>query len=429
MGEYVALAAGVARAMMLSRALGPEGIGQLALVRQVLIFGSQVASLGLPMASVFGINKQKRDPATVLKTSLLVCGVTSILTGIVILLLFTRATGFFGQLSAPAVAACVAFVPLLLAYLCVNHLNIAKMRGWSIVATRILPEVLLTIVIAALYFPGALRVNLVIVLDVLLPAGGLLVGYLTVRRLLGAKGRFDWDYLRSAVPLGVQISAAGLLFLLNSTVSFVILRAFQPRFDELGHYGTAVRVGTLVVLAADGFLRLLYSRWASLEGEQRRQHVQRTISVAILAAVIGCVVVFALARLIVVILFGEQFTPAVLPTRILLVGVVGFLLTRVFQQLFIADGKPYYNIITLSCGVVTNAGLCLLLVRDYGKIGAAIAGSASYWVMAGVALHIGRTRYRLGLRTMLLPSREALMQVFRSLKGSEAPKTTNQDQP
>jgi len=426
--EYGAMALGLARAMMLSRALGPEGVGQLRLIRHTVVFAAQAASLGLPMASVYAINKQKRDPSQVLVTSVYAFLATSALAGLAILLLLTRLSNFFGQLWMVGIIACVAFIPLVLVRNCFEQLNLAKMRIWSLVALRVIPEVVLTAVVTVLYFPGLLEVNLMVALDVLLPIFGLLVGYLTLRTLLNLRTPPDWEYLRSGVPLGLQISASGFLIVINGYLSMVLLRLFKTPFEALGYFSQAVLVASLVVMAANGILRLLYSRWASLDGQRRREDVQRTASVATAAAVVGCLVVFLLVRWVMVVFFTAKFLPAVPVTRILLAGVVGYLLARVLMQLFVADGKPRYNILTLASGIASNLGLCLMLIPRYGELGAAVASLVCYWVMAGVAMYIGRSRYGLEVASMLIPSRSALRQAMVSLRRPAPPgPEANQD--
>ncbi|MGA2265626.1 MAG: lipopolysaccharide biosynthesis protein [Phycisphaerae bacterium] len=414
--EYVGMALGLAEAMILSRALGSSGVGQYSLVRQTLIFAVQIASLGLPTASIYAINSRKLDPSRTVVTCLYACLATSAVMGVVLWALFGLGEQFFGALPAWTILACVGYVPLILARQCFSQLNMAWMRALPLVLVRVVPDFCYMVLVAGMFFLARrwIQVNLMIALPIMVAFIGLGIAYGSLWNRISLRAKADWGFLRLGVPLGVQIVATDMLTIVNSYVAMTILKAFRG-FSDVGYFSRASQVAMLVATAGVGFYTLLYSRWSAMEGEEQRLHVQHTLGLTTAAAVIGCGTILLFAHYVVLILYGRQFLPAVWPTRLLVGGSVFFFLARALQGLFTANGKPIYNIVTLGLSGLVNLLLCLVLVPAYGTGGAAIAGLIACLAGGIAAVYIACTRYNLRLMGILLPSRHAIRLAFASL--------------
>jgi O-antigen/teichoic acid export membrane protein len=414
--EYVGMALALAEAMMLSRALGSSGVGQYSLVRQTLTFAVQIASLGLPTASIYIINSRKLDPSRAVVTALYTCLAMSVVIGVALWAVLGLGERFFGALPAWTILACIGYVPLLLARQCFNQLNMAWMRAMPLVLVRVLPDLCYLTVVAGLFFLARpwVQVDLMVALPIMVAFLGLVIAYGSLWNRISLRAKADWGFLRLGVPLGIQIMATDMLTIINSYVAMTILKAFRG-FSDVGYFSRASQVAMLVATAGVGFYTLLYSRWSSLEGEEQRLHVQHTLGLTTAAAVIGCGAILLLAHYVVLILYGRQFLPSVWPTRLLVGGSVFFFLTRALQGLFTANGKPIYNIVTLGLSGLVNFLLCLLLVPAYGTHGAAIAGLVACVAGGTAAVYIARTRYNLRLLAILVPSRQAIRLALASL--------------
>ena len=94
------MACNLEQAMLISRALGPVGVGQLGLFRQTLLLTIQVACLDLPTAAIYTINQKKMEASKVIAMDLWTCLGTSLAAGVVLLVLFAAVRGFFGKVTA-----------------------------------------------------------------------------------------------------------------------------------------------------------------------------------------------------------------------------------------------------------------------------------------------------------------------------------------
>ncbi len=423
MSEYVALGAGMVQAMLLSRALGPDGIGQYALLLQTALFATQFASLGLPTASVYAINAEKRDPSVVAMTSVWITLIMSAVSVAAVLGVFSIFRGFFGHVSALAIAGMVIYVPALLVRQSLNQLSVAVLDARAIATVRGIPEVLLLLAVAILFFFARDRLDVpsAFFLFGLMPAAGMILAWIAVRKAVRLRDRPDLSYLWKILPLGLQIAAADALVVLNGYVILAILRYFSADFADVGYFSRAYTLAMLVVTAGTGVYRLLYSRWSTLKGEDLRRHTEITVSLGVFGCAIACIVVCAAAHWLVLFLFGRAFLPSVMLSRLLIIGVPATILARMLQMLFLSDARQMYNLLTLAIGLAFNAAAGLLLVPAYGAVGAAVAMTTGCLCMGVATGFIAVRQYGLAPARMLVPSVATLGIVMRSLSGRPKP--------
>jgi O-antigen/teichoic acid export membrane protein len=179
--------------------------------------------------------------------------------------------------------------------------------------------------------------------------------------------------LRHIVGFGGPASGAGLLHVAITNVDYTILAA-RLSATQTGFYWRAFQLGVVYQDKISGiFMRLafpVYSRTKDLE-ELGRLHARA-------ARIHAAVVVPFLAVLIVVaptlipFVFGEPWTPAVLPTQILAVaGMVAAILTG-FAQVLLAAGYPKV-LLRFNVGVLVVYAGAVFITAPHGLVAVAIA--------------------------------------------------------
>jgi O-antigen/teichoic acid export membrane protein len=111
-----------------------------------------------------------------------------------------------------------------------------------------------------------------------------------------------------------------------------------------------------------------------------------------LAAVAG-VVAYALATPLMTLLFGQDFTPAASPFRILCIGLGFVFAIWVLHAMAISVNRERLLLTTGIIGLVVNVAVNLYLIPQYGANGAAIATVAGEAVslivlIAGLRSHV-----------------------------------------
>jgi O-antigen/teichoic acid export membrane protein len=116
--------------------------------------------------------------------------------------------------------------------------------------------------------------------------------------------------------------------------------------------------------------------------------VVRTAAVATVGAMPGVLIAVLLAPQLIRVWVGAEYAPAVVPFRIIMVGMGLAVATFWGTPAALGSGRPGIATGAVACGVLVNVAL-LALVPEHGATGAAIAllgGYAAYSVAIGLLL-------------------------------------------
>lgn len=176
--------------------------------------------------------------------------------------------------------------------------------------------------------------------------GGLLVRRLAVTVFLWAvtervPPRWDRRVAREAVGFGTPTSIAGVLVLAKRNVDYFILGFFLPA-RQLGFYYRAYSIGVeyqgKVSTIATRMALPLYSRAADLQDMWRMRKRFSRLQMAIVVPILATFV--ATASLVIPVVFGARWSPAIVPAQILVVVPVLGLIGAGTGPLLMAAGRP-----------------------------------------------------------------------------------------
>ena len=118
---------------------------------------------------------------------------------------------------------------------------------------------------------------------------------------------------------------------------------------------------------------VLYPQFARSEAEQAKRSSRRLILRAGAVTAAASIPLAVAAGLIVPLLFGQVFNGAVLPARILLIGLAAEGVGGVVTAFLFGRGRPGLNSLAAGAGVVVTLIMDVILIPRYGAVGAAIA--------------------------------------------------------
>jgi len=196
---------------------------------------------------------------------------------------------------------------------------------------------------------------------------------------------------RQLLAFGVPAAFAALVDTLFRNIDYAILATRLPA-ASVGFYYRAFNVG---VVYQDKLSRIMtqigfpvYARVADREEMQRlHERVARLHAVVIFPLLASMAV---LAPVVVPLVFGPAWKPAVVPTQILLVaGMVAAIMTG-YPQLMLAIGRPR-ALLNFNLVMLIGYGTAIFLASRHGLIVVSITASASY-----LAILVGVYRFLLG---------------------------------
>ena len=355
---------------LVARALGPDGRGQLAAIASTVLFVGAIADVGLSTYTT-------REAARGRPLGELLGSVGPIV--LVVNLVIAAAAPFVAALVAGGREVVFLFVllnlllaPLSSLFLLLNGINWAQQRWtvWTIV--RAIPLVGGALVTVTLYLIGELTVVAASVSAIALA----LVGFLPLLTVLrGGIGPvvFRWEIAREGLSFGVRSWLFGLAALSNGRLDQLLMTRLVST-AQLGFYAVAVNVTVLQGAIRAGIDSAIFPRIASGESALTARACRITLALSALV----CLALVPAMIVLLPLLFGEDFAPAVPMAQLLLVASIPQAGTAVLASGLTAAGAPGVaargEILSLA---LTVPGL-LLLLGPLDATGAALVSLAAY---------------------------------------------------
>lgn len=190
---------------------------------------------------------------------------------------------------------------------------------------------------------------------------------------------------------------------IGSVASMVLARLTQVIFvplsnvTQLGYFTVATTIADVPIVVAFGVHDAVFGVSSRSADAHKVAQVTR---ITTLLGMIGCAVVAVTLPWWIGFVFGDDFTPATLPTQLLLVGSAICVPGMLAGAGLSAWGKPGLRSTGLAVAVVGNIVLILLLVPRYGAIGAGLASIGANllltfinFLIAAAVMHIPVTSF------------------------------------
>lgn len=375
--------------LIVARALGPEGRGEVALLTTIAMVSSQLARLGVDEANanIAGAEPERRR-ALASNSLLLALALGGLCVGVLVplTLAFPRLAG---GLETVPLAIAFAAIPMLLLQAFLTFLIRAE-YGFTVTNVAWVLGPLGTVLVSALLWAlGLLTVTAAFAAWVGAHAVAtlLLAGYVAAR--LGGFGRPDARLASRTLGFGLKTHVGRVLLVGNYRVDQWFVGAIAgPR--ELGLYSVAVAwaevlfyVPTVFVLVQRPYL----VRSSASEAARRSSKVFRA---GILATVplVGALVLVATPLCSTI--FGAEFSGAVDDLRVLALGAFGVVALQQLGNALTAQRMPGLASAAAGVAFAVTIALDVALIPPLGGLGAAIASSAAYSVggLATIALFL-----------------------------------------
>jgi O-antigen/teichoic acid export membrane protein len=233
---------------------------------------------------------------------------------------------------------------------------------------------------------------------------------------------FRWDVLRGLLGYGLQVYSFAILLYLNYRFDLFLVRSMLD-LRETGLYSSAVSLAEILWMIPFSVGVVLFPSVARSSGPERDRLTLAVCRNSFWIMTILCLLLAVARNVVILLLFGRQFLPA----SSALVAILPGILAMSVQQVLGADlggrGHPLAVTLGAGLGLAANVILNLLWIPRYGIVGASLASSISY---ALVALIVAVAFFRISgtrARDAFLPRKEdwdRLMGILRRLRPAAA---------
>ncbi|MCU1698694.1 MAG: hypothetical protein JWR34_4757 [Mycobacterium sp.] len=359
--------------VVLAQSLGVSGRGTVAAATAPLMLAIALLTLGLPESLTYFIAQKGAGRFTrQLGISVAVLAISGSIGTSLIALVAQPLSAGNKQLAGLMVVAAAALVPALLT-VALRGVAYGAHSWWLVLAERTLSALLQLIIICWLFVIGSLTPMTAILAISATTFAGALVYLVTPRWWTALNGSIT--SLDSPPPLPRVASYAWRMWV-GSAAGFVILRLDQVMMtplagvDQLGIYVVAVAVSNVALLLNAAVRDVMF---VFESGEPSTTRVGRAARISTLVtALVGAGLAVA-SPLMVPILFGAEFAPAVPIVAVLLLAIILGNPGSVAGAALSARGHPGLRSLALAIAMVIYVVAMFILVPQYGGLGAALA--------------------------------------------------------
>lgn len=373
--------------IVVARTLGKAGLGAYSLFFLSAALTHQIVGLGIGNASIYMLGRRVftlRQVVTAGQVMVLLAAlVAAALAGLGVPVVGEA----LRQRDVPAWAFALA-APAMMNYRFLGFVlqGLGRFVAMSLV-TLIDPLVFLLMLLAAIAFadPGVGAAIWLRSAELALGAGIALavvgVRHVDPVRLL----RPEREVITRMVRFGAQGELGNLLQLANYRLDAYLVALFVGQAG-VGLYAVAVGLSEGIWFIANSVAVVLVTQLTASDAEDAAERTPVVLRHTLLLSALGAAGLAAAAPVFVRLLYGNPFSPAVVPLLWLLPGTVALAGSKVLTAYVFSQGRPLVNTMITAAAVAVTVALDLALIPALGVTGAAIASSAAYGAHFALAL-------------------------------------------
>ncbi|MFI6457236.1 polysaccharide biosynthesis C-terminal domain-containing protein [Streptosporangium amethystogenes] len=365
---------GTVTGVLIARTLQPEGRGTYSVIATTTLIAILLGHLSVEKAQIYLWTDRARHGS--LLANGLVIGLLSGTTTALIALTLMRVGAM--PTTSPLLGLALLTVPFGVA--ATNLKGIALLRSQVDIINRgtVAAASIQCLPLLVLAATGHITVTSVIVcwtMSVVLPFI-LLIRALRPRPLL-TDGRLACRQL----AVGSRYHIGLVAFYLLMTVDTLLINALDSA-ATVGIYTVAVTTLSLACIPAEAITRVMLPRQAYGDIRQAEQITVRALRLNLLlsAAFIG--ILAAVSPVLIPLVYGRPFAGSVIPLLALAPGMIALSVIRLVEQHLVRLARPISMTVIAVGALTTNVLLNLVLIPRGGALGAALASSVAYILMA-----------------------------------------------
>lgn len=363
--------------LIVARALGAEGRGQVAFLTAITFLTANLATFGVQEATAnFAAAEARARRALATNAVLLALALGGVaLAALYVLIEIVPAVA--GESDPTLRWVAFAFIPAILLQVFLRFLVQAD-YGFAVTNAAYLLAPLLNVLGNGLFYAFG-------ILSVETAVGWWLAGQTLetvllawyVQRRLAGFGRPDLALARRALTFGTRAHPGRIMLLGNYRLDQWLLGAIAgPR--ELGVYSVAVAWAEALWYLPTALAAVQRPDLVRAAHEHASRLAARVFRATILiTAVFGLVMVLA-APVLCVTIFGDEFRDSVNMLRILVIAALGVTAIKLLGSALVARGRPGLQSLAIGAGFVCSVALDIALIPRFEGMGAAAAAAIAH---------------------------------------------------
>lgn len=221
---------------------------------------------------------------------------------------------------------------------------------------------------------------------------------------------FKLSFKEDIQPVLVFISLGHLAYIVNFItyrIDYWIIEHYKG-VEELGYYAQAVGMGQMFWYVSTPIATVL-APFLTSDHSNDGINIFKFFSRVNFSLTFSLLFITCLFANYIFPIYGPQFSNSVLSFRIISLGILMASVSKVLAVYFIAKNKIIYNLIASIIGMLVAIILDIILIPLYGKIGASIATSTSYFSITIVVIIFLKSKFELNLKNILIVTKDDVL--------------------
>ena len=384
--DVVATAFMTATGAITARSLGPSSKGTLVALLFLVVFAAHVAAVGLGDAVVVHVGRGEDAEACAGTSSAIALASVPLAAVLLAALSAVGAGGPWSEVRSALPAAVIAMAGWVVI---VVGTGIAVARRWLVLAA--VPQAVTWAVTFAVTFVLAVRAPLSVRSAAVAMASGTLAGAVTIgwglaRQGVSPRPRWDRTRVRALLRTGIPIQVSYLLTVLSLRLDVLVV-LWLVNSAAAGFYSVALTVAQLASFPTLALATATFPSVTTLQGHEGDAYVGLVHRVGLLSSLALAVPGALLLPLVLPLVFGAGYRPAVAPALLLLAGASTSSLHWLSNRALAARGDRRGLLLSHGATLVAMLALDLVLIPAWGTTGAATASVTGAAVGATIAFH------------------------------------------
>jgi len=410
--QVIGLGASFIVGVVAARTLGVVGKGTLSVIMQTPGILVIILDLGIATSTIYFVSRGELRPGAAAANSTLIAGAIGVLAAPLVYILLATRFAVVSGVPMLAVVIAILVVPTSLLAAWTNGISVGVGNLVLPLRSAIASAGAMLAILIVLTATGHTGVGTIAAASLAGTVTGIVVLGLGLRKVARPL-RPDWPAARAAGSFSARVHLSNVAgFLLER--QDVLLLGWLSGAAAVGLYSVGVSFAELSWYIPSALCTALMARGAHGSESSGVDYVTRATRI-VLIIMIGTVGVSLIAVPIVIpLIYGAAFAPAMYPFFVLLPGVMADGVARVLWAYQTARGRLYWR--QAFVGTAGNALLVILVAPRFGPVGAALASTVAYSGMAAYVVCRFRTDTGAKYSDILMPRRDDVAVILRTAK-------------
>jgi len=375
--------------IILAQKLGPKALGVFNLFLAAIGLFLLLGNLGIGEASIYLINKKKRDLNCLFFNLSIFGSLWGIFLAFLFYLLYFLFPFLFVGLKESYILLSFIIIPFWLLYSYLLPFFLVKFQAlkWAFFWNLYLILLAVLTMILVIFF------NLGVLGGILSMAISSIIVFLAVffyiLKSFSLKFCFNKSLFFEELKFGVS-SYLGNVFngtKINFMLTIFVINIFLGT-AQVGYFSVAYNISAILLFIPFSLQQILYSKWSLLNQEEVDRKTPEFARKILIVGIISNLFLILISRQVVSLFYGKEFFPALFPFFLLIPGLILISFNSIFLNNFYSKGKPYIGSFILVITLVVNILLNIILIPPFNIEGAAISISVSYFLTALLVVYI-----------------------------------------